>query len=175
MWTHLIGAWHWWILLPWNVWLDYTDKVVKIVAVIVGGAWAYAKFIKGRVFHTRLEPNVTARHFRRDQKDFLLAVVKLKNVGASKVDIQQKGTALRIFGCGVFGPAVPGKPVAWTRTHTLSVFERHGWIEGSETIDDTVLVALPPNLTAVKLELRIVANKIAWSAGTMIDLPGVTG
>jgi len=31
------GLWHWWISLPWNIWIDYTDKSVRIVAVIIAG------------------------------------------------------------------------------------------------------------------------------------------
>ena len=148
------------------MWLDYTDKLVKISAVIVGGIWAYVKFIRGRVFHTRLEPAVSGRILREGKAEYVLARVKLKNVGASKVDIQQAGTALRVWACNLLEGA---SGITWTRTHTLTIFERHGWIEAGECIEDTLFVSLPANVVVVKLDLRIVSKKIEWNATTVID------
>ena len=164
------SAIHWWVSLPWSVWLDQTDKIVKITAVVVGGVWAYLKFIRGRIYYTRLEPAITARAFCKDGTDYLLATVSLKNVGAAKVDIEQKGTALRVFGCDIYAPKSALRPVTWSRLKTVSVFEEHAWIEASEIIQDSLLFVLPPNQIAVKVQLRIVARKLEWSAKAIFDV-----
>jgi hypothetical protein len=179
---NLLIALNWWNSLPWNVWLDYTDKIVKILAVAFGAVFAYVKFIAGRVYHTRLEPTVTGRTFQKEGNAYLVVVASLKNVGASKVDISQKGSALRIFSTEPLPPgSMSSRPVEWTRIRTTSVFEKHGWIEASETIEDVVLLALPSNQIALKLQLRIVARQTrwrkkrnAWTAETVVDIPNST-
>jgi hypothetical protein len=148
--------------------------VVKIAAVLIGGSWAYIKFIKGRVYHVRLEPSIAARSFRRGESDCLLATVRVKNVGASKVDIEQRGTALRIFGCPVVGKIDMGVEIPWTRLKTVTIFDTHGWVEAGETIDDMVMILLPRCLVAIKMELRIVANGKQWKARAIIDVPEQT-
>jgi hypothetical protein len=177
--VNLLVALNWWTSLPWNVWLDYTDKTVKILAVIFGAVFAYVKFIAGRVYHTRLEPTVTGRTFEKEGILYLLVVGRLKNVGASKVDISQKGSALRIFSSESFPPEIVStRPVEWTRLRTISVFEKHGWIEASETIEDVALLVLPSDQIALKLQLRIVARQTrwrkkrnAWTAEAVVDIP----
>src|ERR1017187_9873850 len=143
MWSYLSSGWHWWISLPWNVWLDYTDKIVKICAVVVGGVWAYVRFVKGRLFQTRLEPSVSGRFFHRAERTYLVTTVKLKNVGSSKVDIQQKGTVLEVLGCPGNLDGRMSNPIAWRELRLVPVFEDHDWLEPSETVEDTAMIVLP--------------------------------
>jgi hypothetical protein len=94
----------------------------------------------------------------------------LKNVGASKVNIEQKGTGLRVFGCDIYAPKSALRPVTWNRLRTVSVFQEHAWIEASETIQDSLLFVLPPNQIAVKVQLRVIAKKLEWSAKAVFDV-----
>ena len=83
-------------------------------------------------------------------------------MGLSRVDIHQRGTALRLS--VVLGlPSVEKVSAApWERQKAFAVFERHKWIESSETIREEVLVALPGEAyTAVRLELRLVVPEWA--------------
>jgi hypothetical protein len=164
-------AWQWWIALPWNVWLDYTDKIVKIGAVVVGGSWAYMKFVKGRIYRDRLEPAVTGRVVSANKRNYVIATVTVKNVGASKVDITQRGTALRAFAFPVPGYTTPEADLQWTRLNTLSLFEQNSWIEGTESVSDTIMFPIAKNILAVTLQVRIVAKKQQWYAKTIIDMP----
>lgn len=154
---------HGWTSLPWNVWLDYTDKLVKDLAVAVAGIWAYLKFIKGRVYHTRLEPSVDGKVFQHDGHSYISVVARLKNLGASKVDLRQQGTAVEI-GCADLHPESfdPHKSVQWTRIKTAPVFKNHGWIEASETIAEGLLFRLPTDTTAINVELRLMADRHQW-------------
>jgi hypothetical protein len=43
--------------------LKDTETVIRVAALIVGAAWAYMKFIKGRVFSSRLEADVSGDVF----------------------------------------------------------------------------------------------------------------
>jgi hypothetical protein len=171
MWMHWLSVWHWWILLPWNSWLAYTDKAVKIVALVVGGGWAYMKFARGRIFHTRLEATVSGTCFRDKQGDYVIATTRLKNVGASRADLQQSGTALIVLGCSRAKDGGRERPVDWSELNVKAIFEDHTGVEASETIEDSIMVDLPPHLIAVKLEIRVVANRIESTAKTIIEVP----
>ena len=177
MWAYLQSFWHWWILVPWKTWLDYTDKTVRIVAVILGGVWAYVKFARGRIFHKRLEPTVSGRCFRDKQGDYVIAAVKLKNVGASRADLQKRGTVLIVNGCARAKDSSPERPVDWNRLTVKSIFEYHAGVEPSETIEDSVMVDLPADLIAVRLEVRVVVSRgllrknIEFNVNTIIEAP----
>ena len=60
----------------------------------------------------------------------------------------------------------------------LGVFERHRWIELSETIEESFVAPLPgrDNRAAVRLRLRIVSRRrifknIEWNADAIAELP----
>jgi hypothetical protein len=171
MWIRWQSVWHWWTLLPWNIWLDQTDEVVKIIALVVGGGWAYMKFAKGRIFHTRLEASVSGSCFRYDQRDYVIASIRIKNVGASKADLQMRGTALIISGCARVQDTFGERPVDWIELNVKAIFEDHDALEPSELIEDSLLIDVPAHLIAVKLELRVVANGIESTAKTIIEVP----
>jgi hypothetical protein len=158
-------------LLPWNTWLDYTDKLVKIIAVVVGGGWAYMKFVKGRIFHTRLEATVSGSCFRDKRGDYVIANVRLKNLGASRADLQMSGTALIVSGCARAKDSARERPVDWIESNVKAIFEDHDAVEPSEVIEDSLLIDLPQHLIAVKLEIRVVANGIESTAKAIIEVP----
>jgi hypothetical protein len=69
--------------------LDNVKTVVDIIgtgvtaaAVIIGGIWAYFKFVKGRTFRPRLEVGLAGQWRLFNGKDLLHARVTLKNIGA---------------------------------------------------------------------------------------------
>jgi hypothetical protein len=169
MWAHLQIFRHWWISLPWTTWLDQTDKTVRILAVIIGGGWAYMKFVKGRIFSTRLEPTVTGHCFHDKRGDYVIATIKLKNVGASNIVLQKAGTVLTVAGCPRATSGALERPVQWREINVKSIFEDHTSVEPSETIENSVLVDLPPHMIAVRLEARVVASGIECSAVTITE------
>jgi hypothetical protein len=166
-------------IASWITLLDAADKVVKIGAIIVGGVWAYYKFIKGRFYRPRLEASVSGEPFRIDNRDYVSVSISLRNVGTSKVEIRQEGTALRVFCSPVnstyeeAGGAFKGGEVVWNRITSLSIFENHGWIESSELIHDKLLVSLPPAQLAVRLDVRIVGQGLEWEAKAIVKVDTV--
>jgi hypothetical protein len=69
--------------------------IITVLAIIIGGFWAYFKFARGRTYRPRLEVGLTAQWWAVNEKWLLHARVTVKNVGVSKVELLQTGTGLR--------------------------------------------------------------------------------
>jgi hypothetical protein len=155
-----------------------TEQVMTILAIVLGGAWAYFNFIKGRVYHPRLEPRVSAVLKPRPNFQHVLINTEVKNVGLSNVPIQKEGTAIRLLALTQDNYVKTGWEIDWEDHHlvTLSVFESHGWIEPGETIREQRLIPLrEEGLLALRVEVRIVSKGIEWNDATTIDAtPPVT-
>ena len=120
------------------------DTALKIVALVVGGLFAYWKFFMGRTFHPRLEPTVTASARTEDGQVFLKVSCKVKNVGLSSVDLDKDLSIIEVFLQDLAVTTYPAE-VAWRKESDLwaNVFTSHGWIEGGETIEDAHLFVFP--------------------------------
>jgi hypothetical protein len=118
---------------------DIVGTLITALAVIVGALWAYYRFVKGRTYRPRLEVSMGGEWFTVDGKRLLLARVRLKNIGASVVELLQKGTGLRVSTLGDSGS--PGT-VSWIQGHVYTILDEHAWIEPGETVSDDVLLRL---------------------------------
>jgi hypothetical protein len=148
--------------------LENAKTISEIIAFFIGGLWAYYKFFRGRTFKPRLEFVVSGSVHRAGNSAELLASIQMKNVGLSKVRISQRGSALSAFRSL---PGGPGRNVEWGQLVVLPVFEKHAWIEPGETIKDQMLVRVAvAESTALKLDLRIVANGIEWNESSIIPM-----
>jgi hypothetical protein len=114
---------------------------VTAAALLVGGIWAYFKFVKGRTYRPRLEVGLSGQWRLIGGKDFLQARITVKNIGASVVTLLQKGTGLRV---SVLAPDQPMAPasVAWKELMVFEVLADHEWIEPGETVSDDLLLDL---------------------------------
>src|SRR5262245_59361686 len=145
--------------IDWDRTLANADKLVSILAIVIGGIWAYIKFFRGRVFMPRLETGLSGQVVAGNPGVYLTARLTLKNVGLSRVDIHQKGTALRLAAYGRGSTAAKAETVEWTRLKAFAIFEHHRWIESGETIRDELMIQVPePAQTAYRLELRLVGS-----------------
>lgn len=152
--------------------LDVIDKAVKIIAVLIAGAWGYLNYRRGRTFKRRLEPRISGKVFRSNGAWLLCGLAQLKNVGLSEVTINQKGTAI-IIDDQLLVNDVSGAPkVKNERVVVLEVFKAHGWIEPGEPIEESFLRALPEcaDRAAVRLRLRIVSSGIEWNSDTIAEI-----
>src|SRR6266571_1769577 len=142
--------------------LSEVETLAKICAIIFGGIAAYWKFFKGKTFHPRLEPSVTARQLvGKDKRLYLAVVCKAKNVGLSRININHRASALRVL-CPQGSWADDIVEVEWPSKALLAVdvFQSHKWIEGGETIEDEHLFVLPNDVSlAYKVELRVTRQK----------------
>jgi hypothetical protein len=68
--------------------------------------------------------------------------VTLKNAGQSKLSLNKNMKVIRLH--GVTDQAGDDISVAkWQRIMTLPILEQHSWLEGLETVSDTVVYTLP--------------------------------
>jgi len=153
-----------------NTALDIIDKVTKIAAVFIGGAWAYLNYIRGRTYKKRLEVSISGEWLHSDGVSFLSGAAQLKNVGLSKVPIEQKGTAIVVYELRPSASTKSTADVIEERVKVRSVFKDHAWIEPGEPINEAFLLqlGLSKERVAMKLELRVVAANIEWNANCIV-------
>lgn len=151
--------------------LDILQKIFTIAAIAAGGLWAYFHYFRRRVYKPRLEPAISGKVISKGSVCYLMTIAKLKNVGLSKVKIEQNGSGLRVLsidkqpGIARTCTLLEGKRLA-----TFPVFKHHKWIESGEPIEDHRLIGIPSgNQVAFRLKLRIVAKKISWRTDTIIE------
>jgi len=151
--------------------LDIIDKATKILALFIGAGWAYLNYRRGRTFTRRLEPTVTGKTTRSKGALLLSAVAQVKNVGLSKVTIQQRGTALEVL--AVVNRSNEQKLSLGTEEVAVrSVFEKHRWVEPGETIEESFVLPVPERLETVafRLRVRIVSNRIEWNCDSVVEI-----
>jgi hypothetical protein len=138
-----------------KTWTDVIGKIITGVAVIVGGIWAYFKFVKGRIFRPRVEIEMSGQWLDVDGKRWLLARIRVKNIGASKIQLRQEGSGLRVYALASDQPTAPAA-AAWDRRKTSAILKKHSWIEPGETISDDILfdLGIPPG--PVMFESRLI-------------------
>jgi len=60
-------------------------NVTQTLALMVGGVWAYFKFVKGRTFEDRLTPTVNGKFVSINGSVYLIVTTLLENVGLSRI------------------------------------------------------------------------------------------
>jgi hypothetical protein len=121
--------------------VDIIGTSVTAVALIIGGIWAYFKFVKGRTYRPRLEVELSGQWRLIDGKHLLQAHISVKNIGASVVTLLQNGTGLRVSVLARHQPTAPAQ-VAWESLRVFEVLVDHAWIEPGETVSDDLLLDL---------------------------------
>lgn len=143
-------------------WLDVSDKALKALAVLLGGAWTWMNYRRSRTYKQRLESGIAGEIFQQAGHFYLSIVCHLKNVGLGLYEIRQKGTACVVT---ALRRDSDGR-IQEDRLKTLSVFTEHQWIEPGEPIDDPLLVEVPSpdTFVALRVSLRVVAGGIEWNS-----------
>lgn len=157
-------------------WAGLVQTILTIVAFFAAGGWAYFHFWKGRTFKERLD--VTARGSIRTAPggDVLAVTLQAKNIGLSKVEIQQAGSALELF---QYVPSVTEIGVAvesgWSSLAIVPVFTQNKWLEPGEMAREQRLFDLPPDAgNSVRLSLQVAFGKYLsfGSAVVFVDEEG---
>lgn len=143
--------------------LDIIEKLFKLAAYVIGGLWVYFNYFKGRTYRPRLETKITGALIKKGSSDFVNINAQIKNVGLSKVDIEQEGTALRLL---IYNPDRQDDP--WDHQITISILSAHQWIEPGEAVEEPILLPLPSNVLAVRAEVIIVSTKTMWETAAVL-------
>ncbi len=152
---------------------DALQKAVATAAIVVGGLWAYLKFVRGRTFRLRLEPSVGGLVWREPGPEaalYLLIDCRARNAGLSKFRISVEESALQVFTSAAAGPSpapaageagATAEPVGWEELGGYAVFEDSGAapLEPAEQAQDEILLELPGGgPAALKLVLTVTAR-----------------
>ena len=152
--------------------VDILQKLFTIAAIVVGAIWTYFNFFRGRTYRKRLEPEVSGKVVTLNGLSHLMTTMSLKNVGLSRVDIEQKGSALQVLSYN--GPVSREHVLSaeWEALAAFPVFEAHQWIEPGETVKEERLIAIPTSSRkAFQLQLYIVSKKqLTWRAMAVVTL-----
>jgi hypothetical protein len=88
-------------------WVEIAKNTCEILAIFGGAAWTYLNYFRGRVYKPRLECSVEASPEKHSGHAFLRVVVRIRNIGLSRVSIQQEGTGILL----VFREYAGSKPL----------------------------------------------------------------
>lgn len=162
-------------------WVDATKGVgdgVQAAAILVGGAWAYFKFARGRTFAYRGQLAVTGELVREEGACGLLAHVRFENTGAAQIQLSDTVKVLRAY--ATTGPQWrAGRNVNWGEQLILAqIFTAHGWVEAQEPIDEDVLIPVPEEMDgaavlAYRVECVLGSRRrrgraMKWTAQTLV-------
>jgi len=115
------------------------NKIVTTLGILLGGAWAYYKFIRGRIFMPRasLEPSVFVDNTRSSQ---IVVGIKFVNVGSVQLKLDEKMKYLRIFG---LVHSTSGLTDDWELLAMRRIFEDQETMEPGEPIEEHLLCSPP--------------------------------
>jgi hypothetical protein len=120
---------------------DVANNIVTSCAVLIGGVWAYFKFIRGRTFAHRAELNVSPSLERSADALYLSVTVTLKNTGLSKLPLNSNMKIVRLFGI-THEADRSVRAAGWERILTIPILDQHAWLEAQEAVTDTVVYSL---------------------------------
>jgi hypothetical protein len=157
------------------------SDIVTSSAVIIGGVWAYFKFIRGRTFARRGELEAYLSLEGSGRHLHFVVTVKFKNTGLSKIPLNHDMTFLQVFGT----TSRPGA-AEWTEVSPLiRILDQHDWVEAQEPVTDTIvyspqasggttsdLVAYKVEATVAAPRRRITGKGTTWQARSVAFLSG---
>lgn len=162
-----------------KTWTEIVTGVVTALALIVGGIWAYYKFIKGRIYRPRLEITIDPEWRTLEEGRVLEVTVAVKNIGSSFVRLLHKGTGLETYPMSTPQPPPPRLSTSWDDGPVLPLLTDHMWIEPGETISDDLMLRNVESSHPLRLDVRLLcrrrrpfrnievtARRIAWPPAT---------
>ncbi|MCW2652305.1 MAG: hypothetical protein JWR32_3281 [Mycobacterium sp.] len=162
-------------------WTAAFASIATVLAVLSGGVWAYYKFIRSRTFHPQVSVEILGQwrntdedhaypwrlgfRLHRPKANVLHVRVRVRNIGAAKVTLNQPGTGLRVSFPSAPKPLPPYSfgwkydPAQDSEDLVIEVLKKVNWIEPGETASDDVLLDLGRSPTLAMLELRLVWSR----------------
>ena len=140
---------------------DIIYHLVAAVALIVGGGWAYFRFIRNRPLRPCLSIGVAGSLVTASDRPRLVVRCRAANVGLREVEIGGQATSLRVYFYGVEGegPPAAAQLAEWQWLDSWPVFDSSGSgavLEPDEPLEEQLLLELPRRgFTALRLELIV--------------------
>ncbi len=158
---------------------ETTNHLTQSLALIVGGAWAYLKFLRGRTFAYRADIELAGEIVDLRRRPAVMAHLSFTNTGLSKLPLKEGGKVIHLYGTSAAVWAPPAE-LEWRRIFTALVLAEHDWIEPGETVTEDVLLPLPTDPAgwlAVRAEAQVWSQRrrmrrggTKWSAAVTLAL-----
>lgn len=152
---------------------DILWKLIASAGVLIGGIWAYFKFIKGRTFQPNIVPKVAGEARDKDGEIFLIATTEVENVGASKVTLDHQHTVIRVLTSRALARGEEG-PIEWGEKAfaTRKILQHRDHLEPGGTAVDTELFQIQnDNFVALRLEVLVASTKDdKWTGVGIVNL-----
>ena len=123
--------------------VDILVGIAQIIAIFVGGSWAYFNFVRRRTLHRRAELNIHADVLPSDNPTILRVAIMFRNTGLAVVRLESDAKVCRLFAVSGRHPAGTANIDWGERLATIPILNDHRWVEAQETINDEHLIALP--------------------------------
>ena len=155
---------------------NVVESFATSVAIIVGGVWAYFKFIQGRVFKPKIEVAINGCSYIREEKMHLLHTeLSVNNLGLSRVNFDRDSSAMRVSriieNTNNHADEIGVREVEWHHISTFPVLVEHQWIEPSEIIKEKGVVECNDKVGAIyKIEVYLMTNEVQWYAETIVQI-----
>ena len=133
-------------------------NIAQVIGLVLAGWWFIFKFIKGRTFKESLIPVVSGKLIVVNSKTFLVANVRVENLGQSEVQFAPDASSLKLF----------EYPDSSSTTELVSVKDKQlnqfvalddKSIEPNEIIHKTRFISISvKTVLGFRLELVIISN-----------------
>lgn len=130
--------------------------------MIIGGIWAYFKFIKGRTVKPKLAIDMSGQWLRGGRKRWLHVRITVRNIGTSKVILRQEGTYLEVRVLDARQPSPPDY-AKWKSAGKYEVLDDHHWIEPGEIVSDDLMLNLGIRPTTFRIDARLVVQRTIFA------------
>jgi hypothetical protein len=136
---------------------DVVYHLVAAIALIVGGGWAYLKYIRGRTFVRRLDIRATGTVQKTVRMIRLVVEIDASNVGLRVLEISPAESGLRVYTLSARPEAVEEAAEArWEYVGTWGLFEAQRLLEPGESVRDPHLLEIAGgSFAALKLQTTV--------------------
>ncbi|MEM8639981.1 MAG: hypothetical protein AAGG51_14370 [Cyanobacteria bacterium P01_G01_bin.54] len=154
--------------------LDNLESLTKIIqsvitslGLLIGGIWAYFKFLKGRIYQPRMELSVDCEVYSQQDSPARLQIkAVLRNLGLSRINIDSESSGIRIYKA-LERTAIDSMPAdalesEWVRIGTFSVFDGQNWIDSSEKIRSEKIIECNSRGMTFKVDIIVMSDDQQW-------------
>jgi len=136
---------------------SFAESVVTVLALVVGGAWAYFRFGKDRTYRPRFDMAIDAGRLPSlDSAPLLMVRLTMTNTGSGQIKLLQDHTTLRVV--DHVGLRTDYDRLGWKdKGVAYRILQEHSWIESKERIQHDEVVQLPaepPSLLLLEFQAK---------------------
>ena len=141
---------------------EIISRAVVALGILIGGAWTYLTYLRGRLFAERLELSIDAEPTVVGDVLRVVVYCGVSNVGTRKVVVNRYASAVTLRTLALAAPETTEEasagddPLEWREIASQPVFRDVGIIEPAESKNDATLLQAPKTADpfgVIRLEL----------------------